>query len=135
MNNNILITGGLGFIGSYLAKHLTKIGYSVSIIDNEFRWPLKSQNNLTNWVEGASKEQLTEITNSSEFKNAVEKTQNPKNLSVEEIEKQGQKILDMLKMVTEKSKLDLKTKDPENEDFIIDIPDEEFDNTFPEDKQ
>ena len=95
----------------------------------------KSQNNLTNWVEGASKEQLTEITNSSEFKNAVEKTQNPKNLSVEEIEKQGQKILDMLKMVTEKSKLDLKTKDPENEDFIIDIPDEEFDNTFPEDKQ
>lgn len=46
INKNILITGGLGFIGSKLAKHLAKNAYAVSVIDNEFRWSLNSQNNL-----------------------------------------------------------------------------------------
>lgn len=31
--NNILITGGSGFIGSYLSKELTKCGFNVTILD------------------------------------------------------------------------------------------------------
>ncbi|ASJ15230.1 hypothetical protein A3L10_08850 [Thermococcus radiotolerans] len=34
----VLITGGLGFIGRYLAFHLLESGYEVQIIDNIHRW-------------------------------------------------------------------------------------------------
>ena len=30
----VLVTGGTGFIGSYLARYLDKIGYDVTICDN-----------------------------------------------------------------------------------------------------
>ena len=33
----ILVTGGTGFIGSYMAKHLHSKGHDVTICDNNFR--------------------------------------------------------------------------------------------------
>jgi len=35
MNNNVLITGGLGYIGSFLTTKLLRMGFNVFIIDNE----------------------------------------------------------------------------------------------------
>jgi len=32
--NNILITGGAGFIGSHLTKRLVNKGYNITVIDN-----------------------------------------------------------------------------------------------------
>ncbi|MEI7509376.1 MAG: NAD-dependent epimerase/dehydratase family protein, partial [Flavobacterium sp.] len=34
MNNNVLITGGAGFIGSNLANKLNSLGYNVTVLDN-----------------------------------------------------------------------------------------------------
>lgn len=34
MRKHVLVTGGLGFIGSNLTKYLIKLGYNVSVIDN-----------------------------------------------------------------------------------------------------
>ena len=45
MNTNlgkILVTGGAGFIGSHLVKHLVSDGHSVSVIDNLFRGRLSN---------------------------------------------------------------------------------------------
>ena len=33
-NENVLITGGAGYIGSWLASNLVKLGYNVTVIDN-----------------------------------------------------------------------------------------------------
>ena len=43
---NILITGGVGFVGSNTAIHFAKKGWSVHLIDNLSRKGTK--NNLTN---------------------------------------------------------------------------------------
>ena len=32
--NNVLVTGGFGFIGSHLVRHLIRMGYSVVVLDN-----------------------------------------------------------------------------------------------------
>ncbi len=37
----ILITGGLGFVGRYLSKALYEKGHKITIIDNCFRWQLE----------------------------------------------------------------------------------------------
>ena len=34
MSNRILITGGAGFIGLHLARHLVSNGYKVDLVDN-----------------------------------------------------------------------------------------------------
>ena len=36
-NKKILITGGMGFIGSAVAEELIKVGYKVKILDNLYR--------------------------------------------------------------------------------------------------
>lgn len=49
MFNKILITGGLGFIGSHIAKRLFPLNYEVTILDNLYRGykkRLSDQNNL-----------------------------------------------------------------------------------------
>ena len=33
MSKNILVTGGSGFIGSYIVDHLIKKNYSVTVLD------------------------------------------------------------------------------------------------------
>ena len=37
VNKKVLITGGTGFIGSGLVKGLVDRGYSVRVLDNQFR--------------------------------------------------------------------------------------------------
>lgn len=37
MNDDVLVTGGTGFIGSYLVRRLVDEGHSVTVFDNEFR--------------------------------------------------------------------------------------------------
>ena len=37
MSGQVLITGGAGFIGYHLAKHLTASGYGVCLVDNHTR--------------------------------------------------------------------------------------------------
>ena len=32
--NNIIITGGCGYIGSILVEELLKLGYNITVIDN-----------------------------------------------------------------------------------------------------
>lgn len=39
---NFAVTGGTGFIGSHLVKHLVSMGYDVTIIDNQFRGKLSN---------------------------------------------------------------------------------------------
>lgn len=34
MSNNVLVTGGMGYIGSILCEHLLKDGYNVTVLDN-----------------------------------------------------------------------------------------------------
>ena len=46
-NQNILITGGLGFVGSVLAEHLSKKN-KITIIDNLFTGKLKNKSNNKN---------------------------------------------------------------------------------------
>lgn len=88
----------------------------------------QSQTDLNSWMEKATKEQLLEIQNSKEMKDALLRTQNPENLSREEINKEAQEILDVIKLIEEKTELDLKTKDSENEDLDFDEYDvEEWD--------
>jgi UDP-glucose 4-epimerase len=46
-NNNILVTGGAGFIGSHLVDRLMQEGYNVTVIDNLSNGSLK---NLERWL-------------------------------------------------------------------------------------
>jgi hypothetical protein len=80
----------------------------------------KSQNDLTNWIQNAPKEELIEIKNSKQVQDALKRTQNPENLSKEEINKQGQEILDFVELLKERSKLNLETKEDEYQDFNFD---------------
>jgi len=45
---NVLITGGVGFIGSYLTRELVKKGYFVRIIDNLYRGSISKVQDLIN---------------------------------------------------------------------------------------
>ena len=39
---NFAVTGGIGFIGSHLVKHLVSEGHTVLVIDNQFRGRLSN---------------------------------------------------------------------------------------------
>lgn len=126
---NIIVYGAPAV--AYLVKAVSdtykqKTGKSLTQEENEL-WAkalafLKqdSRTDLTTWVENASKEQLLEIQNSQQMKTALLKTQNPENLSREEINKKGQEILDLIAKLKETSKLDLKTEEDENQDLDFD---------------
>ena len=43
MNERILITGGAGFIGMHLARHLAKVGYTIVLVDNYARGIMDSE--------------------------------------------------------------------------------------------
>ena len=47
----ILVTGGTGFIGSYMANHLYKNGHDVTICDNNSRGVLDSFVSHLNFIE------------------------------------------------------------------------------------
>lgn len=46
MSKKILITGGSGFIGSAITKHLVKNGYQITVYDNNSRGNLKRLNSI-----------------------------------------------------------------------------------------
>ena len=43
MNERILITGGAGFIGMHLARHLAQVGYTIVLVDNYARGIMDSE--------------------------------------------------------------------------------------------
>src|SRR6056300_522310 len=47
-DKNILITGGLGFIGSNLARYLIKKNKNVTILDNSFRGNVSNVSDIKN---------------------------------------------------------------------------------------
>ena len=51
MSDKVLITGGTGFLGSYLASKLVELGYKVSIFDNNLRGSIKKIKNILHEVE------------------------------------------------------------------------------------
>jgi hypothetical protein len=126
---NILVYGAPA--GAFFVKKISdifkqKTGKSLTQKENEL-WGKalafldeESQSDLTTWMQTASKEQLLDIQNSPQMKSALLRTQNPENLSREEINKEGQEVLDFIKVLEEKSKLNLKTKESENEDLDFD---------------
>jgi hypothetical protein len=126
---NILVYGapaGAFFVKKISDSFKQKTGKSLTQKENEL-WGKalsfldeESQSDLTNWMQTASKEQLLDIQNSPQMKKALLRTQNPENLSMDEINKAGQEILDVIKVLEEKTKLDLKTKEAENEDLDFD---------------
>jgi len=68
--HNILVTGGAGFIGSYLVKALVNEGYNVSVIDNLSRGNRQSLGDLiqsVNFIE-------SDIQNEKILENSIEKT-------------------------------------------------------------
>lgn len=126
---NILVYGSPAVV--FLVKKISdsykqKTGKSLTRQENEL-WGKalaflvgESQSDLTNWIGNASKEQLLDIQNSPQMKSALLRTQNPENLSREEINKEGQDILNFIRILEEKSKLNLKTQETENEDLDFD---------------
>lgn len=126
---NILVYGAPAvafFVKKISDSYKQKTGKSLTQQENEL-WSKalafldeESQSDLTNWMQTASKEQLLDIQNSPQMKKALLRTQNPENLSMDEINKAGQEILDVIKVLEEKTKLDLKTKESENEDLDFD---------------
>jgi len=48
---NFAVTGGAGFIGSHLVKHLVSQGYSIKVIDNLFRGKMKNLEEIKNKIE------------------------------------------------------------------------------------
>ena len=66
MTNNILVTGGTGFLGSALSSKLVDLGYKVTVIDNNSRGSIgKIEHilNKVNYIEG-------DIRNKKDVKNA-----------------------------------------------------------------
>ena len=47
---NILITGGLGFIGNNLAKYLIKKNKNVTILDNSYRGNIRNVSDIKDKV-------------------------------------------------------------------------------------
>ena len=45
-NNNVLITGGAGFIGSHLAENLVKKNFTVTVLDNLSTGNIENLNSL-----------------------------------------------------------------------------------------
>ena len=49
MLNNILVTGGAGFLGSHLCNELLKLNFNVTCLDNLFTGKIENiKNNLNN---------------------------------------------------------------------------------------
>ena len=66
MTNNILVTGGTGFLGSALSSKLVDLGYKVTVLDNNSRGSIgKIEHilNKVNYIEG-------DIRNKKDVKNA-----------------------------------------------------------------
>jgi UDP-glucose 4-epimerase len=42
----VLVTGGAGFIGSHLVKHLLELGYSITVLDNLSTGKLENLNDI-----------------------------------------------------------------------------------------
>ena len=126
---NIIVYGAPAV--AYLVKAVSdtykqKTGKSLTQEENEL-WAkalafLKqdSRTDVITWVENASKEQLLDIQNSPQMKSALLRSQNPENLSRDEINKEGQEILNLIGKLKETSKLDLKTEEDENQDLDFD---------------
>jgi len=49
VNKKIIITGGAGFIGSYLVKKLVELGSNVYVLDNLWRGNINNLQNITNF--------------------------------------------------------------------------------------
>ena len=61
------VTGGAGFIGSHLVKHLVKKGHEISVIDNLSRGQMKNLKGVEKDIEFFK----IDITNYSKMKNIL----------------------------------------------------------------
>ncbi|MFH1545582.1 MAG: SDR family oxidoreductase [archaeon] len=51
MKENVVVTGGAGFIGSHIARELVKQGYGVKVIDNLFEGKMENISDIENEIE------------------------------------------------------------------------------------
>ncbi|MDW7731317.1 MAG: GDP-mannose 4,6-dehydratase [Methanolobus sp.] len=61
VSTKILVTGGMGFIGSYLVKRLLSMGYEITVLDNLYRGfkeRLPEQRNLNVIIDDITNEEL-----------------------------------------------------------------------------
>lgn len=52
MGENVLVTGGAGFVGNHLVKRLIKLGFNVTVIDDLSTGKEKNINTKSNFIEG-----------------------------------------------------------------------------------